>query len=395
VAAQILLCPACGARNKTKWEFCARCGEPLQGVTVRVAEGEVDLDEPEPYEGDLDLATRPESSLPGGLVLGVGIVILSAVAVAGFRYASTAPPPERADPGIFAAGSEPPAPPRVPPVFHAGAKDFEEGSRLLSQKRPADAILYLSRAAQAEPDKPEYQRVLAEAYWASGAREQAIGYFQRAASLNPTFRSDYAHALESAGRTDAALVEYQSIIAQNGGTVQVQESLGRLYVRTGNYAAAAPMLEKAATLAPTDPVLLQELAYALEKTNDRSKAVDVYRKVVSLAPDAPISRTRLAETLYGQGKADEALAVLKDGISRAPQQPLLQRQFGSVLERNGNLTEAAKAYRDYIQLAPNAADAKDLASRADTLDAIVAQRAEAAASPAPASPPAPTPSPQP
>jgi predicted Zn-dependent protease len=250
--------------------------------------------------------------------------------------------------------------------------------------------LFLSRAAQAEPGKAEYQQFLGEAYWQTGSREQALGYFQRAAELEPSRRADYARALEGLGRIDQAMKQYEAIVAQNGGTAQVEESLGRLYVQAGNYAAAAPMLEKAAALTPTDPVLLQELAYALEKTNDGAKAVDVYRKVVALAPDAPISRSRLAESLFGQGKPDEAIAVLKEGISRTPQQPLLQRQFGSVLERSGNLTDAARAYRDYIQLAPNATDAQELASRADTLDAIAAQRSQVASANGPSNGPAPT-----
>jgi len=28
------VCPACGTRNKPKWDFCARCGESLQGVPL-------------------------------------------------------------------------------------------------------------------------------------------------------------------------------------------------------------------------------------------------------------------------------------------------------------------------------------------------------------------------
>src|SRR5687767_11271518 len=33
-AQDIRVCPTCGSRNKLKWDFCARCGESLQGVPV-------------------------------------------------------------------------------------------------------------------------------------------------------------------------------------------------------------------------------------------------------------------------------------------------------------------------------------------------------------------------
>ena len=30
----VRICPACGARNKAAWEFCARCSEPLGDVPL-------------------------------------------------------------------------------------------------------------------------------------------------------------------------------------------------------------------------------------------------------------------------------------------------------------------------------------------------------------------------
>ncbi len=375
MAAQVVICPACGARNKPTWEYCARCGETLQGETIRVGAEEF-FDETGDREEPTPSAAPGESSLPAWLVLSVGIVLLAANTVACLRFASEAPPTPPPDPGVFAAlgGGQPSAPPPAPAVAGPGAKEFAEGYRLLSQKRAADAIPLLTQAATAAPDKAEFQQALATAYWEKGSRAEALSFFQRAATLDPArYRSDYAHALDGAGRTEDAVREYESVLAQDAGNANVQESLGRLYARNGNFAAAAPLLEKAAALA-NDPVLLQDLAYALERSNDAAKATEVYRKVVALAPDAAVSRSRLAESLVVQGKADEALSVLKEGVTRAPQAPLLQRQLGSVLERSGNLSDAAKAYRQYIQLAPNAADAKELATRADNLDGIVAQR---------------------
>src|ERR1044071_8027715 len=37
MASDSVACPACGARNRTKWEFCARCGEALQTAAKTAA----------------------------------------------------------------------------------------------------------------------------------------------------------------------------------------------------------------------------------------------------------------------------------------------------------------------------------------------------------------------
>ena len=35
-AESVRLCPACGTRNKPKWEYCVNCGESLQDVALGI-----------------------------------------------------------------------------------------------------------------------------------------------------------------------------------------------------------------------------------------------------------------------------------------------------------------------------------------------------------------------
>jgi Flp pilus assembly protein TadD len=213
-----------------------------------------------------------------------------------------------------------------------------------------------------------YQSVCAQALWATGARDEALVRYARAAQLSPdSFRLQLAKALDAAGKSAEAITEYQGVLAKDPSNGQVTEDLGHLFFRTGQFASAAPLLRRASDARATDPVLQQELAYALEQSGQSAQAVEVYRSVLRLAPEADVTRGRLAEVLFQQGKKDEAIALTQEGLRRTPDVPILHRNLGSLLERSGRTAEAVQEYRAYARLAPNAPDVKELLDRADRL----------------------------
>jgi Flp pilus assembly protein TadD len=363
-ARQAIVCPSCGAQNRPTWEFCARCNESLAGVTLT------------DFAGPVEEAARPdEASAPGdssfapNAILLITVLALGLLAAAGWRYAATAPPLEGGDPALFTIPSTPPDIPSPSPSGGQGAADFEAGRRALNVQDFDQATALLGAAVSAEPDNPEYRNVLGHALWRAGDKEAALVQHAEAARLDPRLRMQYARSLDVAGRGPEAMAEYEAILAQNPATTIVQEDLGRLLFRSGQYARAASHLQAAAKERPDDPVLQQELAYALEQAGDRKSAETAYRGVLQKAPEAAISRGLLADNLLEQGRRDEAVALLQEGLRITPDVPLLQRQLGSVLERTGQGASAAEAYRAYVRLAPNAPDAKDVAARAARLEA--------------------------
>lgn len=313
---------------------------------------------------------EPESSLPPGLILGVGVVILAGLAVAGWRYARSAPAAQVADPSLFAIPTAPSARPQpTAPPSAPGAADFNEGLRLMASGKAAEALPFLSRAASAAPSNARFLWVWGQALQTTGAQDDALARFAEAARLDPAAHGlDYGRALDKAGRSADAAAAFEATLGSEPGTVAVQEELGKLYYKAGNFAKAAPFLTKAVEARSDDPVLRQELAYAVSQAGDKARAVELYRSVLAIAPGAEISRGLLSELLFEQGKGSEAIAVLQEGIQHDPEAPLLRRRLGNLAERTGNPQEAIRQYREYVRLAPNAADAKELAERAARLE---------------------------
>jgi Flp pilus assembly protein TadD len=295
---------------------------------------------------------------------------MAVLVAAACQNIKNSPPPPPPTPGPFTFGGPVPSPP--PPVQVAatpGATDGEEGRRLLAQRRATEAVPMLERAALADPGNAEFLQLLGQALWETGDRDGALRRYAQAARLDPArYRVGYAQTLEMAGQVDAAVTEFEGALVSQPANAISEEGLGRLYARRGDYMKAVPLLERTAARTH-DPVVMQQLAYALEKSGDRDRAVDAYRNVLAQEPRADVARGLLAEGLFAQGKQDEAVAVLQEGVQRSPQTPLLQRGLGSILERSGRKAEAAAAYREYARLAPNAPDAAEIAARAARLEA--------------------------
>ena len=361
MASAALLCPSCGARNKAKWEFCARCGESLEGASVESA------DEGFPAEAlELD-ETAVAVGLPAGMVLVVGGVALAIVGLGAWRHLSNSPPPPTIPTETFTFATMPPslAPPPPAEPEGPGAEAYGEAQRVLAQGDPAGAVELLAAALQQDPENPEYLSLYGQALWVTGDREGAIAQQAEAARLDPDrFALTYARTLDVAGRASDAALVYREVLERRADDLVAQEDLGRLLYRMSDYRAAAPLLQGAVASRPDDPVLRQEMAYALEKAGDVAGAEQAYREVLERAPQAAIARGLLADNLHRQGKTAEAIKLLSDGLAQTPDAPLLHRGLASLYERTGRVQEAVKAYEEYARLAPSAPDAKELKERA-------------------------------
>ncbi len=352
------LCPLCASRNKIKWEFCLRCGESLQGVTVGV-----------PVKAGPPVATGKHAGRPWPALL----ALLVAVGAIGALVAAVRTEPVSTPAAvIFSVPTAPAAEPTPVTVDRPGDKEFREGCERLAGGDPIAAGEFLARAVEAQPDRPHYRYMYATAAWRSGDRERAVEAFEAAVRLSPDatqYRSDLARALETAGKAAEAIREYEVIAAQRPGDVTTQRALGKLYALHGNPEKAIAMLRQAAEKDPGDLRLQTALGLALEKSGDTEAAVETYRRVQAAAGNgATINRGLLAEALFRKGKREEAVALVREGLAGRGGDAPLHRLLASLLERSGRTAEAAAAYKEYARLAPAEPDAKELAERASRLE---------------------------
>src|SRR6185295_19224055 len=102
-------CPSCGARNKGKWEFCARCGESLQG-----AESVVAAKKPAPAARSAAARSEGGPTSPlNNVLFGVVFAALVATVVFAVRYSRANGPMPAPTPAAFTVPTQPgqPTPP--------------------------------------------------------------------------------------------------------------------------------------------------------------------------------------------------------------------------------------------------------------------------------------------
>ena len=360
----VRICPACGARNKAAWEFCARCSEPLGDVPLGSDAEVATVSAPEATEDVVDDA--PGSY--GMPLLAVAAAVIAGWAALSIRGSENPKPPST---GLTFATLPASTPPYSPAPEAPGRAQFEEGRRLLARGQAAEAAVLLAAAVEAAPEDAEFREIFGQALIASGYLDRGFAQLETAVHLDPS-SADHpralARALSRAGRTGAAMAAYRQSVAIPPTNVETIRELANLYMRGDRFQDAAALLRRAADHRPDDLVLKQELGHALQRNGDPEGAARIYEEILSAAPQAHLTRGLLAETRIAEGRFDDAIALFQAGLARDAAAPLLHRGLASALERAGRDVEAAAEYREYARLAPGAADAQELAARAAALE---------------------------
>ena len=119
-AESVRICPACGTRNKPKWEYCVKCGESLQDVALGIPAGDTAAAEPEVVQ---EAGPFPWVALVTSIVLLGGAV---------YFYKNYQGVEAKPDPGVWTA-------PTVPPSTAAAATPADIASAIagrISQRIP-------------------------------------------------------------------------------------------------------------------------------------------------------------------------------------------------------------------------------------------------------------------
>jgi Flp pilus assembly protein TadD len=358
------ICPSCGTRNKSGWEYCVRCGEDIRAVAIGAPAPEV-------------AEVAPSGDGTTWLSL-VGPVVAIGLAVYAGRWLYHAEAGKKPSAALFDIPTLPPSTTAARPDVPAdGQGDFEEGRRLFQGGDAAGAAQAFARAVASSPDNAAYRNAYAKALLASnGPPTETIRQFEEAMRLSPQtseYVADLARAFDKMGRNDEAARMYARGLELSPNDGKMLREISALYTRSGHPELAVPYLQRLGGSGSDDLVAQQDLGIALEKAGDHEGAKQAYQEVLQKYPQAAITRGLLAEILINEGKNADAVDLLRTGVAANPDAPLLHRTLASALERTGNVAEAVREYREYARLNPGAPDAKSMEDRAARLEARVAQ----------------------
>ncbi|MCP1471009.1 tetratricopeptide (TPR) repeat protein [Sphingobium sp. OAS761] len=247
--------------------------------------------------------------------------------------------------------------------------------------------LRLARMATfADPASEEARIVTARLLTAAGYSDAAVAEVRQVPAdgwYGVLAQSELVDALAGAGDTQGALILARRLAAAPGADAARQVALGRLLAQADDFDGAAAafraaqagyaddkmpwtlllfegsaleqgqhwnkaraVLERAARIAPNEPVILNYLGYAqIERRQNIDEALALLKRASALKPQDPSITDSLGWAQFVTGHVDAALPVLERAAAAAPADVTINEHLGDALWTAGRRYEARYAWR--------------------------------------------------
>ena len=206
--------------------------------------------------------------------------------------------------------------------------DWMLGQAYQDGDNPAGALDFFGRVLKRAPEDQDtrFQRGLIA--FALGRTQQAADDFARVLAAHPTrdtVRYQHARALNRLGRYRDALAEVDVLFTRHPNDFALFQLRGTAYDALGERGPARLAWEKAHSFLPKDPPELNKHARIMAAgpltRRDPDRAVVLARLAVTLAPDQSQYLNTLGLALYGVGRYSEAINVLEQSPRAGRSEP--------------------------------------------------------------------------
>lgn len=155
--------------------------------------------------------------------------------------------------------------------------------------------------------------------------------------------AEFALLCHANGRVAEAMRAYEALIAIDPAETRWPHLLAGLLTGYGRMSEALPLLEKAAALAPAEPIVWQRLGEVRLKNNQPAGAADAFAKVLERRPADIHALFGLARCDLQAGRLTAARSRLQEAVAADPDFPGAQSLLATVWERLGNPAAAQAA----------------------------------------------------
>lgn len=234
-------------------------------------------------------------------------------------------------------------------------------SLLLITKR-ADAAIGVSREVQKQHKDASIGyllegEVLANQNKPADAANAYAEAFKRDKSPQSLMRLHSART--AAGQTQEAAKAVADWVRANPKDLVIRTYLAERSLGEQKYDAAIQQYRQMLEIAPKNPMLLNNLAWALGKVNDKS-AIGVAEQAVALAPNSPVVLDTLGTLLMDSGNTAKGVETLKKAVGLGPKLPQLRINLARALikagDRDGARKELDEAQKGVPEQSPLAAE---------------------------------------
>jgi len=234
------------------------------------------------------------------------------------------------------------------------SKNYAAGHRRVDevlQKQPKSAVGYYLRG---------------KLYLAEKKFDLAQTALLKAIDLDPDLTSAYDLLVPTflhANNPSEALNQMNAVLAKKPDDLQALLVTGMIYSQMKEFNKARDAYEKAIAANPTLVLALNNLAYIYaEKLNDPKRASELAQKARSIAPTNPSVLDTLGWITYKQGDYKQAADLLRESVVKSPDNPEIQFHLGMAEYMMGRTDVARGAFEKAVGSGTDF-DGKDEAQR--------------------------------
>jgi Tfp pilus assembly protein PilF len=164
-----------------------------------------------------------------------------------------------------------------------------------------------------------------EALISQGKKPEAVPLFEEALKRDKSAQSVIRlyMARMGAGQAQEAAKGVGEWVKANPKDLVVRTYLAERSLAEQKYDQAAQQYRQMLELAPKNPMLLNNLAWALGKLNDKS-ALEVAQQALALAPNSPVVLDTYGSLLLDNGDGAKGVETLRKAVSLGPKLPQLR-----------------------------------------------------------------------
>ena len=254
---------------------------------------------------------------------------------------------------------------------------FQLGLVQMAKQQFRDAADTLAQAVKLAPNAVELKRLLGDALFAAGKKDESIEQFKMLVGRDGAVLADYvnlARAYQLNGQPDQAAEIYSEATRKFPPNPAIFALLGQLQGQQKKFTEARATIAEGRKLNPDDPRLLQALiqvemtagaaksalpaaerlaevqpqnvdsrfllATVYGQVGEHKKAISIYRGLLNAMPENPIVLNNLASSLVEDGDAKSALPVAKRALELQPKNPAINDTYGWALLKTGQAKES-------------------------------------------------------
>lgn len=233
----------------------------------------------------------------------------------------------------------------------------------VGQQQYDRALKMLEAESGRSPQSNKVRLLLANTALKAGQHERAIAELNRLAQAVPgsvDVITALGHAYREAGRFDEAAEQFRKLKQEGRGDAESSLLVGFTMHQAGRPADAIAHYRKALAVAPANPVVMNNLAYALAEAGGQKaleEAFQLSQRAARLHPNEPDIKDTLGWVYLKRGMTTEALQIFDELCKAEPKHPSYRYHLGLALMADRNKSGAKKAFSVALSNKPSGAEA--------------------------------------